>query len=507
MLTDGESSSQSAPSDRFERLLRLAARTSLFLPREETLATLLRLWEAAGAAEKPALLQQALLLATCDVALRPLAAALLRELVLEGAAEYVARDPWVWERGVMGRMAVKRVNARELVGGRDGNGSLNEQDVNGSLNEQNVNGSLNEQNVNGSLNEQNVNGSLNEQNVNGSLNEQNVNDPINMQNINSHINNQTINNTINSPLLTNQSVTLFLLDPSTPSPPHALIAFLVDYAVLLLAVQLATNTPLLSIVSIADLLSAALSALSSDQQSQWLHRLLLAWRSHKGPLAQAFGLLCATLQWTCFSSSLLRAKTDAILDIAVQNLALGGLDRFIAAQLLRRFLQAIEPRKPTDTATNEPTPLSDKANSLSDKPRNPLSNKPTPFSDKPTSLTDKLTKLTDTLLETFPKQPQWPLEAATLRLLATLAPAGVAPGQLAGCLEAALRVATLAPAESGEAATMALGEVLERTVGVAIRRSELPRVERLYGDCLRFVLRAPERSRAVTARSIAVFMK
>ena len=462
MLTDGESSSQSAPSDRFERLLRLAARTSLSLPREETLATLLRLWEAAGAAEKPALFQRALLLATCDVALRPLAAALLRELVLEGAAEYVARDPWVWERGVMGRMAVKRVNARELVGGRDGNGSLNEQ------------------------------------HVNGSLNEQNVNDPINMQ---------TINNTINSPLLTNQSVTLFLLDPSTPSPPHALIAFCVDYAVLLLAVQLATNTPLLSIVSIADLLSAALSALSSDQQSQWLHRLLLAWRSHKGPLAQAFGLLCATLQWTCFSSSLLRAKTDAILDIAVQNLALGGLDRFIAAQLLRRFLQAIEPRKPTDTATNEPTPLSDKANSLSDKPRNPLSNKPTPFSDKPTSLTDKLTKLTDTLLETFPKQPQWPLEAATLRLLATLAPAGVAPGQLAGCLEAALRVATLAPAESGEAATMALGEVLERTVGVAIRRSELPRVERLYGDCLRFVLRAPERSRAVTARSIAVFMK
>ena len=478
MLTDGESSSQSSPSDRFERLLRLAARTSLSLPREETLATLLRLWEAAGAAEKPALLQRALLLATCDVALRPLAAALLRELVLEGAAEYVARDPWVWERGVMGRMAVKRVNARELVGGRDGNGSLNEQ------------------------------------NVNGSLNEQNVNDPINMQNINSHINNQTINNTINSPLLTNQSVTLFLLDPSTPSPPHALIAFLVDYAVLLLAVQLATNTPLLSIVSIADLLSAALSALSSDQQSQWLHRLLLAWRSHKGRFAQAFGLLCATLQWTCFSSSLLRAKTDAILDIAVQNLALGGLDRFIAAQLLRRFLQAIEPRKPTDTATNEPTPLSDqanslsdKANSLSDKPRNPLSNKSTPFSDKPTSLTDKLTKLTDTLLETFPKQPQWPLEAATLRLLATLAPAGVAPGQLAGCLEAALRVATLAPAESGEAATMALGEVLERTVGVAIRRSELPRVERLYGDCLRFVLRAPERSRAVTARSIAVFMK
>ena len=487
MLTDGESSSQSAPSDRFERLLRLAARTSLSLPREETLATLLRLWEAAGAAEKPALLQRALLLATCDVALRPLAAALLRELVLEGAAEYVARDPWVWERGVMGRMAVKRVNARDLVGGRDGNGSLNEQ------------------NVNGSLNEQNVNGSLNEQHVNGSLNEQNVNDPINMQ---------TINNTINSPLLTNQSVTLFLLDPSTPSPPHALIAFCVDYAVLLLAVQLATNTPLLSIVSIADLLSAALSALSSDQQSQWLHRLLLAWRSHKGPLAQAFGLLCATLQWTCFPSSLLRAKTDAILDIAVQNLALGGLDRFIAAQLLRRFLQAIEPRKPTDTPTNEPTPLSDqanslsdKANSLSDKPRNPLSNKPTPFSDKPTSLTDKLTKLTDTLLETFPKQPQWPLEAATLRLLATLAPAGVAPGQLAGCLEAALCVATLAPAESGEAATMALGEVLERTVGVAIRRSELPRVERLYGDCLRFVLRAPERSRAVMARSIAVFMK
>ena len=478
MLTDGESSSQSAPSDRFERLLRLAARTSLSLPREETLATLLRLWEAAGAAEKPALLQRALLLATCDVALRPLAAALLRELVLEGAAEYVARDPWVWERGVMGRMAVKRVNARDLVGGRDGNGSLNEQ---------------------------NVNGSLNEQHVNGSLNEQNVNDPINMQ---------TINNTINSPLLTNQSVTLFLLDPSTPSPPHALIAFCVDYAVLLLAVQLATNTPLLSIVSIADLLSAALSALSSDQQSQWLHRLLLAWRSHKGPLAQAFGLLCATLQWTCFPSSLLRAKTDAILDIAVQNLALGGLDRFIAAQLLRRFLQAIEPRKPTDTPTNEPTPLSDqanslsdKANSLSDKPRNPLSNKPTPFSDKPTSLTDKLTKLTDTLLETFPKQPQWPLEAATLRLLATLAPAGVAPGQLAGCLEAALCVATLAPAESGEAATMALGEVLERTVGVAIRRSELPRVERLYGDCLRFVLRAPERSRAVMARSIAVFMK
>ena len=469
MLTDGESSSQSAPSDRFERLLRLAARTSLSLPREETLATLLRLWEAAEAAEKPALLQRALLLATCDVALRPLAAALLRELVLEGAAEYVARDPWVWERGVMGRMAVKRVNARDLVGGRDGNGSLNEQ------------------------------------HVNGSLNEQNVNDPINMQ---------TINNTINSPLLTNQSVTLFLLDPSTPSPPHALIAFCVDYAVLLLAVQLATNTPLLSIVSIADLLSAALSALSSDQQSQWLHRLLLAWRSHKGRLAQAFGLLCATLQWTCFSSSLLRAKTDAILDIAVQNLALGGLDRFIAAQLLRRFLQAIEPRKPTDTPTNEPTPLSDqanslsdKANSLSDKPRNPLSNKPTPFSDKPTSLTDKLTKLTDTLLETFPKQPQWPLEAATLRLLATLAPAGVAPGQLAGCLEAALRVATLAPAESGEAATMALGEVLERTVGVAIRRSELPRVERLYGDCLRFVLRAPERSRAVMARSIAVFMK
>ena len=469
MLTDGESSSQSAPSDRFERLLRLAARTSLSLPREETLATLLRLWEAAEAAEKPALLQRALLLATCDVALRPLAAALLRELVLEGAAEYVARDPWVWERGVMGRMAVKRVNARDLVGGRDGNGSLNEQ------------------------------------NVNGSLNEQNVNDPINMQ---------TINNTINSPLLTNQSVTLFLLDPSTPSPPHALIAFCVDYAVLLLAVQLATNTPLLSIVSIADLLSAALSALSSDQQSQWLHRLLLAWRSHKGPLAQAFGLLCATLQWTCFPSSLLRAKTDAILDIAVQNLALGGLDRFIAAQLLRRFLQAIEPRKPTDTPTNEPTPLSDqanslsdKANSLSDKPRNPLSNKPTPFSDKPTSLTDKLTKLTDTLLETFPKQPQWPLEAATLRLLATLAPAGVAPGQLAGCLEAALCVATLAPAESGEAATMALGEVLERTVGVAIRRSELPRVERLYGDCLRFVLRAPERSRAVMARSIAVFMK
>lgn len=460
MLTDGESSSQSAPSDRFERLLRLAARTSLSLPREETLATLLRLWEAAEAAEKPALLQRALLLATCDVALRPLAAALLRELVLEGAAEYVARDPWVWERGVMGRMAVKRVNARDLVGGRDGNGSLNEQ---------------------------------------------NVNDPINMQ---------TINNTINSPLLTNQSVTLFLLDPSTPSPPHALIAFCVDYAVLLLAVQLATNTPLLSIVSIADLLSAALSALSSDQQSQWLHRLLLAWRSHKGPLAQAFGLLCATLQWTCFPSSLLRAKTDAILDIAVQNLALGGLDRFIAAQLLRRFLQAIEPRKPTDTPTNEPTPLSDqanslsdKANSLSDKPRNPLSNKPTPFSDKPTSLTDKLTKLTDTLLETFPKQPQWPLEAATLRLLATLAPAGVAPGQLAGCLEAALCVATLAPAESGEAATMALGEVLERTVGVAIRRSELPRVERLYGDCLRFVLRAPERSRAVMARSIAVFMK
>ena len=460
MLTDGESSSQSAPSDRFERLLRLAARTSLSLPREETLATLLRLWEAAEAAEKPALLQRALLLATCDVALRPLAAALLRELVLEGAAEYVARDPWVWERGVMGRMAVKRVNARDLVGGRDGNGSLNEQ---------------------------------------------NVNDPINMQ---------TINNTINSPLLTNQSVTLFLLDPSTPSPPHALIAFCVDYAVLLLAVQLATNTPLLSIVSIADLLSAALSALSSDQQSQWLHRLLLAWRSHKGRLAQAFGLLCATLQWTCFSSSLLRAKTDAILDIAVQNLALGGLDRFIAAQLLRRFLQAIEPRKPTDTPTNEPTPLSDqanslsdKANSLSDKPRNPLSNKPTPFSDKPTSLTDKLTKLTDTLLETFPKQPQWPLEAATLRLLATLAPAGVAPGQLAGCLEAALCVATLAPAESGEAATMALGEVLERTVGVAIRRSELPRVERLYGDCLRFVLRAPERSRAVMARSIAVFMK
>ena len=487
MLTDGESSSQSAPSDRFERLLRLAARTSLSLPREETLATLLRLWEAAGAAEKPALLQRALLLATCDVALRPLAAALLRELVLEGAAEYVARDPWVWERGVMGRMAVKRVNARDLVGGRDGNGSLNEQ------------------NVNGSLNEQNVNGSLNEQHVNGSLNEQNVNDPINMQ---------TINNTINSPLLTNQSVTLFLLDPSTPSPPHALIAFCVDYAVLLLAVQLATNTPLLSIVSIADLLSAALSALSSDQQSQWLHRLLLAWRSHKGPLAQAFGLLCATLQWTCFPSSLLRAKTDAILDIAVQNLALGGLDRFIAAQLLRRFLQAIEPRKPTDTPTNEPTPLSDqanslsdKANSLSDKPRNPLSNKPTPFSDKPTSLTDKLTILTDTLLETFPKQPQWPLEAATLRLLATLAPAGVAPGQLAGCLEAALCVATLAPAESGEAATMALGEVLERTVGVAIRRSELPRVERLYGDCLRFVLRAPERSRAVMARSIAVFMK
>ena len=478
MLTDGESSSQSAPSDRFERLLRLAARTSLSLPREETLATLLRLWEAAEAAEKPALLQRALLLATCDVALRPLAAALLRELVLEGAAEYVARDPWVWERGVMGRMAVKRVNARDLVGGRDGNGSLNEQHVNGSLNEQHVN---------------------------GSLNEQNVNDPINMQ---------TINNTINSPLLTNQSVTLFLLDPSTPSPPHALIAFCVDYAVLLLAVQLATNTPLLSIVSIADLLSAALSALSSDQQSQWLHRLLLAWRSHKGRLAQAFGLLCATLQWTCFSSSLLRAKTDAILDIAVQNLALGGLDRFIAAQLLRRFLQAIEPRKPTDTPTNEPTPLSDqanslsdKANSLSDKPRNPLSNKPTPFSDKPTSLTDKLTKLTDTLLETFPKQPQWPLEAATLRLLATLAPAGVAPGQLAGCLEAALCVATLAPAESGEAATMALGEVLERTVGVAIRRSELPRVERLYGDCLRFVLRAPERSRAVTARSIAVFMK
>lgn len=469
MLTDGESSSQSAPSDRFERLLRLAARTSLSLPREETLATLLRLWEAAEAAEKPALLQRALLLATCDVALRPLAAALLRELVLEGAAEYVARDPWVWERGVMGRMAVKRVNARDLVGGRDGNGSLNEQ------------------------------------HVNGSLNEQNVNDPINMQ---------TINNTINSPLLTNQSVTLFLLDPSTPSPPHALIAFCVDYAVLLLAVQLATNTPLLSIVSIADLLSAALSALSSDQQSQWLHRLLLAWRSHKGPLAQAFGLLCATLQWTCFPSSLLRAKTDAILDIAVQNLALGGLDRFIAAQLLRRFLQAIEPRKPTDTPTNEPTPLSDqanslsdKANSLSDKPRNPLSNKPTPFSDKPTSLTDKLTKLTDTLLETFPKQPQWPLEAATLRLLATLAPAGVAPGQLAGCLEAALCVATLAPAESGEAATMALGEVLERTVGVAIRRSELPRVERLYGDCLRFVLRAPERSRAVMARSIAVFMK
>lgn len=469
MLTDGESSSQSAPSDRFERLLRLAARTSLSLPREETLATLLRLWEAAEAAEKPALLQRALLLATCDVALRPLAAALLRELVLEGAAEYVARDPWVWERGVMGRMAVKRVNARDLVGGRDGNGSLNEQ------------------------------------HVNGSLNEQNVNDPINMQ---------TINNTINSPLLTNQSVTLFLLDPSTPSPPHALIAFCVDYAVLLLAVQLATNTPLLSIVSIADLLSAALSALSSDQQSQWLHRLLLAWRSHKGPLAQAFGLLCATLQWTCFPSSLLRAKTDAILDIAVQNLALGGLDRFIAAQLLRRFLQAIEPRKPTDTPTNEPTPLSDQANSLSDKvnslsdkPRNPLSNKPTPFSDKPTSLTDKLTKLTDTLLETFPKQPQWPLEAATLRLLATLAPAGVAPGQLAGCLEAALCVATLAPAESGEAATMALGEVLERTVGVAIRRSELPRVERLYGDCLRFVLRAPERSRAVMARSIAVFMK
>ena len=487
MLTDGESSSQSAPSDRFERLLRLAARTSLSLPREETLATLLRLWEAAEAAEKPALLQRALLLATCDVALRPLAAALLRELVLEGAAEYVARDPWVWERGVMGRMAVKRVNARDLVGGRDGNGSLNEQ------------------NVNGSLNEQHVNGSLNEQHVNGSLNEQNVNDPINMQ---------TINNTINSPLLTNQSVTLFLLDPSTPSPPHALIAFCVDYAVLLLAVQLATNTPLLSIVSIADLLSAALSALSSDQQSQWLHRLLLAWRSHKGPLAQAFGLLCATLQWTCFPSSLLRAKTDAILDIAVQNLALGGLDRFIAAQLLRRFLQAIEPRKPTDIPTNEPTPLSDqanslsdKANSLSDKPRNPLSNKPTPFSDKPTSLTDKLTKLTDTLLETFPKQPQWPLEAATLRLLATLAPAGVAPGQLAGCLEAALCVATLAPAESGEAATMALGEVLERTVGVAIRRSELPRVERLYGDCLRFVLRAPERSRAVMARSIAVFMK
>ena len=487
MLTDGESSSQSAPSDRFERLLRLAARTSLSLPREETLATLLRLWEAAEAAEKPALLQRALLLATCDVALRPLAAALLRELVLEGAAEYVARDPWVWERGVMGRMAVKRVNARDLVGGRDGNGSLNEQ------------------NVNGSLNEQNVNGSLNEQHVNGSLNEQNVNDPINMQ---------TINNTINSPLLTNQSVTLFLLDPSTPSPPHTLIAFCVDYAVLLLAVQLATNTPLLSIVSIADLLSAALSALSSDQQSQWLHRLLLAWRSHKGPLAQAFGLLCATLQWTCFPSSLLRAKTDAILDIAVQNLALGGLDRFIAAQLLRRFLQAIEPRKPTDTPTNEPTPLSDqanslsdKANSLSDKPRNPLSNKPTPFSDKPTSLTDKLTILTDTLLETFPKQPQWPLEAATLRLLATLAPAGVAPGQLAGCLEAALCVATLAPAESGEAATMALGEVLERTVGVAIRRSELPRVERLYGDCLRFVLRAPERSRAVMARSIAVFMK
>ena len=92
MLTDGESSSQSAPSDRFERLLRLAARTSLSLPREETLATLLRLWEAAEAAEKPALLQRALLLATCDVALRPLAAALLRELVLEGAAEYVARD-------------------------------------------------------------------------------------------------------------------------------------------------------------------------------------------------------------------------------------------------------------------------------------------------------------------------------------------------------------------------------------------------------------------------------
>ena len=68
-------------------------------------------------------------------------------------------------------------------------------------------------------------------------------------------------------------------------------------------------------------------------------------------------------------------------------------------------------------------------------------------------------------------------------------------------------MATLAPAESGEAATMALGGALEGTVGVAIRRSELPRVERLYGDCLRFVLRAPERSRAVTARSIAVFMK
>ena len=70
-----------------------------------------------------------------------------------------------------------------------------------------------------------------------------------------------------------------------------------------------------------------------------------------------------------------------------------------------------------------------------------------------------------------------------------------------------MRVATTAPAESGEVATMALGQVLEKTVGVAIRRSELQRVERLYSDCLRVVLRASERSRAVTARSIAVFMK
>lgn len=283
----------------------------------------------------------------------------------------------------------------------------------------------------------------------------------------SSTNPSTISHTIShTPIATtNQSVTLSIINPSSPTPSNALVAFLVDYATLLLFVQLTAQTPLFSIVSIADLLSVSIAALSSDEQSQWLHRLLLAWRSRKGRLAQAFGLLCATLQWTCFAQPLLQAKSDAILDIAAEHLSLPGVDRFIAAQLLRRFLQATSP-----SATS-------------------------------------LQKLTDALLATTPKNPQWPVEAATLRLLATLAPGGVAPGQLAACLETALRVATMAPAESGEAAAMALGQVLEKTVGVAIRRGELQRVEKLYGECLRVVLRASERSRAVAARSIAVFMK
>lgn len=244
-------------------------------------------------------------------------------------------------------------------------------------------------------------------------------------------------------------------------PSRGVLNFILDYAFLVVAVQLQVGVSPAKIVSISGVLSIVLGGFSIEIQNSVIHFLLMGWEKNRGICGSAYGMVLSGIHWCDLRKEIIDDKIESIFAIAEKCLQ---TDPFCACQILANLAPA-QPKAPILQHMGKSVLIA-------------LTQTSEPF----------------TLV-------------CLLRLLCSLVPSGITSAMVPQCLQSMLQQQSILNSNWHDEYCVIVARVMEGVVQIPIRRSDQSVIEKCYSSFLPIILHSSPLVQSLCLQPLTVFMR